>query len=84
MVVDLCVDDLDCTYGQWPVYWTGLWCTVRLNHTAIDLCNSMLPHSILLIYTGCAFSGRPLARSDWKCWWAIGKHFNGRPPGEWK
>ena len=33
---------------------------------------------------GCAFSGRPLARGDWKCWWTIGKHFNGRPPGEWK
>ena len=25
----------------------------------------------------CAFSGR-----KWKFWWAIGRYFNGRPPGE--
>ena len=37
-----------------------------------------------IMYAGCAFSGRPLAWGDWKCWWAIGKNFNGRPPGEWK
>ena len=23
-----------------------------------------------------AFSGRPLARGNWKFWWAIGMHFN--------
>ena len=28
-------------------------------------------------YTGCAFSGHPLARGDWKIWWAIGMYFNG-------
>ena len=28
---------------------------------------------------GCAFSGRPLARGDWKFWWAIGTCFNDRP-----
>ena len=31
-------------------YWTGLWCKGRLNQAAMDLCNSMLPHSILLLY----------------------------------
>ena len=39
---------------------------------------------LLVSIAGCAFSGRPLARGDWKCWWAIGKPLNGRPPGEWK
>ena len=34
--------------------------------------------------TGCAFSGHPLVRGDWKCWWATGWLFNGRPPGKWK
>ena len=34
--------------------------------------------------TACAFSGHPLTRGDWKCWWAIGRPFNGRPPDEWK
>ena len=29
-----------------------------------------------------AFSDRPLACGDWKFWWAIGMHFNGRPPGD--
>ena len=33
---------------------------------------------------GCEFSGRPLVRGVWKCWWAIGRPFNGHPPGEWK
>ena len=29
------------------------------------------------------FSGRPIARGDLKFWWAIGRHFTGRPSGEW-
>ena len=41
-------------------------------------------NKILPTPRGCAFSGSPLARGDWKCWWAIGRHFNGLPPGEWK
>ena len=29
-----------------------------------------------------AFSGRPLARDDWKGWWAIVMHFDDRPTGD--
>ena len=36
------------------------------------------------VYAGYVFSGRPLARGDWKFWWAIGMHFNSRPPDDWK
>ena len=32
--------------------------------------------------TGCSLSGRPLARGNWKLWWAIGRHVNSPPPGE--
>ena len=35
-------------------------------------------------YLRSASSGRPLARSDWKLWWAIGMYFDGRLPGDWK
>ena len=41
------------------------------------------PSPVNPIYNaGCPFSGRPLTRDDWKYWWPIGRHFNGRPPGE--
>ena len=36
------------------------------------------------VYSGCAFSGRPLTRGDGKFWCAIENHFNGRLPGDWK
>ena len=26
----------------------------------------------------------PGATGHWKFWWAIGMHYNGHPPGEWK
>ena len=49
------------------------------------ICTLTIRSSVLcVLIEGCAFSDRPLARGDSKCWWAIGKHFNGRPPGEWK
>ena len=31
---------------------------------------------------GSAFSGRQLARGNWKFWWEIGMHLNGCLPGD--
>ena len=58
--------------------------SVCSDHRIFLLLEMCLRTVVEFCHAGCAFSGRPLVRGDWKFLWAIGMHFNGRPPGKWK